>query len=246
MKRKVLLALIAVIFLCTPLWALTGREIMEKSDALPEPKTADSTVLMNIYKGNDVLEKEFEMKAKKMKDDEDAIIISFIRPTQITLLTHTYKVQDDDQWLKLSSGKVKRIASTDKDKPFVNSHFYYEDLGSRDIDKFDFTLLGEGKAVGEDCYKVESVKNRGTKVYDKMILYVRKSDYFIVRIDFFKDGEFHKYMENYDIKKVKNILTPFKAVMSLADGAGKTELIMEKVDYNMDMKSSLFDKEALR
>ena len=109
MNRTVLPALIAVLLLCTPLWALTGREIMEKNDALPEFKTADSTVLMNIYKGKEVIEKEFEMKAKQMKDDEDAIIISFIRPTQITLLTHTFKDQDDDQWLKLSSGKVKRI-----------------------------------------------------------------------------------------------------------------------------------------
>ncbi|TFG38523.1 MAG: outer membrane lipoprotein-sorting protein, partial [Syntrophobacterales bacterium] len=154
--------------------------------------------------------------------------------------------QDDDQWLRLSSGKIKRIASSDKGKAFVNSHFYYEDLGSRNIDEYDYKLLGEGKAVGEDCYKVEAIKKEGTKVYDKLILYVRKSDYFVARIDFYQKGKLHKYLENYEIKKVNDILTPFNTVMALADGKGKTELKIEKLEYNKQIQDSAFNKEALR
>lgn len=243
---RIFLALLAVMFFHQTLYAVTGREIMEKSDALPEPQTAESTVLMNIYKGGRVMDKEFEIMAKKFPNDEDRIMISFIRPTKIKLLTHSYKGKDDDQWLRLSSGKVKRIASSDKGKPFVNSHFYYDDLGSRDIDDYEYTLLGEESAVGEDCYKVEAVKTQGEKVYDKLVLYVRKSDYFIVRIDFYQDGELHKFLENYEVKKVEDVLTPFKAVMALANGAGKTELQIEKVEYNKPIRSALFNKEALR
>lgn len=246
MKVRFLLSIIIVIFLCQPSFALTGREIMDKSDALPEPDTAESTALMNIYKGSRILEKEFEITAKNFENDEDKILISFIRPTKIKLLTHSHTGQDDDQWLRLSSGKIKRIASSDKGKAFVNSHFYYEDLGSRNIDEYDYKLLGEGKAVGEDCYKVEAIKKEGTKVYDKMILYVRKSDYFVVRIDFYQKGKLHKYLENYEIKKVKDILTPFNTVMALADGKGKTELKIEKLEYNKQIQDSAFNKEALR
>ena len=246
MKVRVLLSIFIVIFLCQPSFALTGKEIMEKSDALPEPQTAESSALMHIYKGNRVLEKEFEIRAKKFKNDEDKILISFIRPTKIKLLTHSHTGQDDDQWLRLTSGKIKRIASSDRGKAFVNSHFYYEDLSSRNIDDYNYKLLGEGKAVGEDCYKVEAIKKEGTKVYDKLILYVRKSDYFVVRIDFYRKGKFHKYLENYEIKKVKNILTPFNTVMALTNGKGKTELKIEKLEYNKKMKNSTFNKEALR
>ena len=67
-----------------------------------------------------------------------------------------------------------------------------------------------------------------------------------MRIDFYRDGEFHKYLENHETKKVKDIITPFKAVMALADGKGKTELKIEEIDYNMKMRSSRFNKEALR
>ena len=238
--------LLLIFFLSQTVYALTGREIIEKSDALPESKTAKTEVTMLIYKGGRIMEKEFKAMAKKFRNDEDKTLISFIKPTRIKLLTHSHKTRDDDQWLRLSSGKVKRIASSDKDKSFVNSHFYYEDLTSRNIDDYKYKYLGNGTAAGVDCYKVESVKKRGRKVYDKTILYVRKSDYFIVRIDIFRRGKFHKYLENYNVKKVRGILTPFRAVMYLSNGKGKTELKIKKVVYNKRISSSRFNKESLR
>ena len=246
MKFKTILSCLLALLLCQSVYAMTGREIMEKTDALPEPDTAKSKILMLIHKGGKVIEKEFTLQMKKFDNDEDKALISFIRPTHIKLLTHSHKGRDDDQWLRLSSGKIKRIVSTGRDKPFVNSHFYYEDLTSIDIDDYAYKLLGEGNAVGEDCYKVEGVKQVGEKVYDKVIFYVRKSDYFVVRVDFFKKGKFLKFLENYKIKKIDGILTPHKLKMELANAKGKTELVLKGLKYNVDIDSSRFNKEALR
>jgi hypothetical protein len=246
MKKKMLFVCLIMLVLSQSVYALTGREIMEKTDALPEPQTAASKILMKIYKGDRVEEKEFTLQAKKYPNDEDKALISFIRPTQITLLTNAYKDKEDDQWLKLSSGKIKRIASSEKGQPFVNSHFYYEDLSPVEIDDYKYELLGEEKAVGEDCYKVEGVKQVGEKVYDKVIFYVRKSDYFVVRIDFFKDGAFHKFLENYDVKEMDGILTPYRVKMELADGKGKTELALEELKYNSPLADTTFNKESMR
>lgn len=245
MRVKIFLCLL-ILFLCQPAHALTGREIMEKSDALAQPDTAKSKVLMLIHKGGRVQEKEFILQMKQFENDEDKALIQFIKPTQIQLLTHSHKGRDDDQWLALSSGKVKRIVSSGRDKPFVNSHFYYEDLTSIDIDDYDYKLLGEENAVGADCYKVEGIKKVGEKVYDKVIFYVRKSDYFVVRVDMYKGGEFHKFLENYEIKEVDGILTPFKMKMELADGNGNTELVLKGLKYNTPIDDSTFRKEALR
>jgi len=63
---------------------------MEKNEALPESKTAVSSVLMQIHKGGRVMEKEFESRTKKFKDDEDKMLISFTKPTKIkTSDSHT-------------------------------------------------------------------------------------------------------------------------------------------------------------
>jgi len=246
MKLRFLLTILFVLLLSNPLFALTGREIMEKNDALLEAKTAVSDVLMQIHKGGRTVEKQFESMTKKFPDNEDKLLISFTRPTRIKLLTHAHKGSDDDQWLRLSSGKIKRIASSDKGKPFVNSHLYYEDIGSRDIDDYAYKLLGDATAVGFDCYAVESVKKGSEKVYDKLVLYVRKSDYFIVKIDFYEGNELHKYLENHDIRTVDGILTPFDSTMTLANEKGYTELKILKLEYNRDLRTSTFNKEALR
>ena len=246
MRNRILLGLIVVFFIAQSAFALTGREIMEKSDNLPEADTAASKILMLIHKGGRVLEKEFILQMKQFENDEDKALIEFIRPTKIKLLTHSHKGKDDDQWLRLSSGRVKRIASSSKGKPFVNSHFYYEDLTSVDIEDYEFKKIGEAEAVGEPCYKVEGVKKVGEKVYDKVVFYPRKSDYFVNRIDFHKDGEFHKFLANHHVKKIDGILTPHKVIMERADGKGKTELILKGIKYNIEIDSIKFKKEALR
>ena len=46
MKLRFLLTILFVLLLSSPLFAFTGREIMEKNDALPEAETAISELQM--------------------------------------------------------------------------------------------------------------------------------------------------------------------------------------------------------
>ncbi len=246
MKAKFLLLILFLFFISTPLFALTGRAVMEKNDALPAASTASTDILMQIQKGKNIIEKQFESRLKKSQEGEDKILISFTRPTRIKFLTHAHRGRDDDQWLRLSSGKIKRIAPSDKGKPFVNSHLYYEDIGARHIDDYGYRLLGDAQAVGVECHAVEAIKLTGERVYNKLILYLRKSDYFIMKIDFYEDNELHKSLENHDIRTVDGIITPFSTTMTLANGEGFTELKILQLEYNRDLQDSIFNKEALR
>lgn len=249
MNKKTLIIILScaafVAGITTASFSLTGREVIDKSDALKEPNTAESSVVMLIRKGGAVMDKEFRIFSKKYGEN-DRVLISFTRPTQIKLLTHAYKKKEDDQWLMLSSGRIKRIAQSDKDKSFVNSHFWFEDLSSRDINDYNYNLLGDAKAVGVDCYRVESVRKAGAKVYDKTVLYARKSDCFIVRVDFYRNGRLLKHLENHNIKTVDGIITPFKVVMAMDDATGDTELNIKSVRYNIPVADSQLVKESLR
>jgi hypothetical protein len=247
MKFKFTAALIALLLLPAVAAAYTGREIMEQSEKLAAPQSAKSIVTMKIFKGGQPDEKQFTLSVKKYPNDEDKALIAFQKPTRIQLLTHAHKGKADDQWIVLSSGKVKRIAAADKGNAFVHSHFYYEDLGSRDIDDYTYNYLGDEKTLGVDCFKVESLKKADKdKVYDKTILFVRQSDFFVVRVDFYQNGKLHKFLENQDIRKVSDILTPFRVVMSLANAEERTELTVERVEYNLPIDDATFNKEALR
>lgn len=246
MRKKWLVIPILVLLAVSAAHAMSGRQIMEKSKDLPDADTAASKVLMKIHKGGRVLEKEFILQSKQFEDGEDKTLISFIRPTKIKLLVHAHKGREDDQWLRLSSGRVKRVAGSSRGRPFVNSHFYYEDFTSVNLDDYKFKRAGEAEALGDACYKVQAVKVSGEKVYDKLVLYPRKSDYFVNRIDFYKDGEFHKYLENRQVKKIDGILTPHKVVMTRTDNRGHTELILKGIQYNLDINPTTFKKGRLQ
>lgn len=245
MKRISIYTLMITTFAAVSLFAMTGREIIDKSEKLAKPKSAKTQVTMNIYKGSSVNEKEFILMQKTIKG-EDKVLITFTKPTQIKVLTHTHKSGEDDQWLRLSSGKVKRIVGGDKSENFVQSHMTYEDLESRDVENYTYKTLADAKINGDVCYSVEAVKKSGTKTYSKYILYVRKTDYFVVKIDFYQKDKLFKSLENQNITTINGILTPMKIVVTMADGTGRTELIVQKVLYNINIQDSTFSKDALR
>lgn len=227
-------------------FALTGREVVDRSDKIASAETVTSEVVMEIQKRGNLTEKTFTLTAMEGANEEDRALIAFHKPSRIKLLTHTHKGADDDQWLRMSSGKVKRISQSSKKKSFVNSHFTYEDISSRDIDDYAYTLLGNEAVRGEPCYKVESVRTRGKKVYDKTVLYISERDWFLRKMDFYAKGKLFKTLENRDIRTVDGILTPYEVVMSRVTKAGSTRLLLKEIQYNVPMKPTGFRKEALR
>lgn len=242
MKKFAVLGLLSVFGVAiVTVYAMTGREIMEKSDALPEPRTAISKATMVIYKGGDTLTRTIEMMAMKVGQNDKVLAVVKEEPGgDITkVLTHTNKTGEDMQWVKMSNGKVKRISSGDRSGAFVNSHIFYEDLRSRNIDDYEYTLMGEETVEGFPCYKVEAKPKPGKSIYDKAIFFIIKTgefQYFAIRIDIFYEGYLYKRLINYNLKKVDGIITPYKAVMYRLDkkGAnlGRTEVTITNLQYN--------------
>ena len=245
MKLNHVIGCLFTLFLSQSGLAMTAAEIADKVGALPTPSSAHSELVMKIYKGSDIAEKEFTIDGKKISDKESRLLVNFTKPTGIKFLMHSHKDGEDDQWIKMSSGQVKRIGSSSKGSSFVNSHFSYEDLSTRERHNYKYELLGEEKVSDADCYKLETTRIKGKDSYDKIISYVRKNDYFIVKSDFYQKGKLYKVLENSDIKEVKGILTPYKVVMKLSENGDKTEMTLKSVDYNMNIKDAEFAKESL-
>lgn len=222
-----------------------GRAIMEKNDALPEADDSRSQSVMVIYREGQKPEmKEFESVSKKF-GDETRTRSTFTKPSKIQFLNWSQKGEDSQQWIRLSSGSVRKIASGDRDAPFVGSHFYYEDVGSRHIDDYEYKYLGEEKIGETACYKIEMVKVSGSKVYEKAILYLRKADYVVIQADLYEPQGHTKTMRAEKIEKINGIYTPKKVTMDRTDGKGKTIIYVKAIEYNGGVSSSLFSPDSL-
>ncbi len=224
-------------------WALTGREIMEKNDNLKKGKTWTQESVLLIIKGSSKIKKEFSGISKRY-GKKTRKRINFKYPTRMQFLVWDEPGSDSRQWVKLTSGKVRKIASSEKNKPWVNSHFYNEDISERNIDDYSYKLAGEAPVDGVSCYKVESRKKRGTRVYSKGVIYVAKSDFVIRKIELYERGRMTKVISFLKIQKISGISTPRKVVMERTDGRGKSILYLKSVKYDLPVSDSLLQRES--
>ena len=230
-----------------PVLSKTGREIIEQADQLPTPRTARSRVVMTIHRNGRMEEKVFTLQAKTYPDGETRSLLSFERPTRIQLLTHSRAGGTDDQWLALSSGRVRRVSSADRGRPFAHSDFYYDDFSSRGIDEYVHEYTGDADVLGFDCFVVDRKKtDRDSAVYDKKTLYIRKSDFFIVQVEFHRNGSLHKILQNHDIQPIEGIPTPFRVIMRRPGSSDRSEMALDWVEYNAAIPDSAFNREMLR
>lgn len=252
MKQRITaLALLVTLALLPAVAQDSGRAIMEKSEDLPEPNTLVNTSVMEIHKAGEVTRRELRIRGVKEGENEK-ILLEITDPYSMKVLTHTKGDGDDLQWVKLRNGKVKQIASSDRKNPFENSHIFYEDLRSRNIDDYQYKTLGEATVNNTVTWRIEALPKPGKSIYDKAIFYVIKEgqfQYFVLMADIYYKGYLYKRLMNFDIKKTQGIITPYKAVMYRKDSSGKTLghtiLAIKSVRYNADVPSSIFRSSGL-
>lgn len=135
-------------------------------------------ILIDAY--GEKITRKLDGKTKEVEKDGDKSLSIFLSPADVKgtkMLTITHKKDDDDQWLYLPSlRRVKRIKSSSKSSAFMGSEFSYEDLGSQEIEKYNYKWLRDEKTKKGDSYWVlerrpKDVKNSG---YSKNIMWVSK------------------------------------------------------------------------
>lgn len=142
------------------------------------------------------VEREMTGMVMELKDDGDRSLIAFESPLDVRgtkMLTWSHKDQDDDQWLYLPSvRRVKRITSRNQSSSFLGSEFSYEDLGSQEIEKFNYLFIKDEKLSGQDVWVLERTPKKASG-YSKQTMKVRKDILTPVQVDYFdRRGELLK------------------------------------------------------
>ncbi len=243
MLRKILVlaSLMTISVINTSFAEMSADDIMKKSDALAQPKTVRSLAKMTITKDGEELKREISLEGiKSGKNDKILVVIKEVPGGDITkVLTFTERGGDDQQWLKMKNGKIKKISSEDRSGAFANSHIFYEDLKSRMVEDFTYEMSGESKEGEYNCWKISAVPKPGKSIYDKAEFYIIKDgefQYFIIRADIYYQGTFFKKVINYSLKTIDGVITPKKNIVTRIDKDGKemgnTVVEIEKLQYN--------------
>lgn len=178
-------------------------------------------------------------------------ILRFTAPPEVkgvALLVINHPDRASDQWMWIpAEERDRRIALQDRSTRFFGTDFSFEDLEERDVDQFDYKLLGEEAVDGAPCWKIESQpKLTKSSQYTSSLLWIRKDNYVVARIDNFTKNQLIRRITYSDIRKIGGIWTP--RVVEVLDVArnSRTILKLENVEYNVAMKDETFTRDALR
>ena len=87
-------------------------------------------------------------------------MLRFTAPAEVkgvALLIVNHKDRASDQWMWTPAlQRDRRIALQDRSSRFFGTDFSFEDLEERDVDQYDYKLLGEETIDGVPCWKLES------------------------------------------------------------------------------------------
>ena len=147
------------------------------------------------------------------KPDEtvgDKSLVVFDTPRDIegtALLSHAKILDPDDQWLFLPALKrVKRISSANKSGPFVGSEFAFEDFTAIELNKFDYTYVGEEPCGDLMCDVVERTPRYENSGYTKQMSWVDQIDYQLRKVEFYdRRGDLLKVLELSDYRDYDGI-----------------------------------------
>src|SRR5450755_123235 len=166
----------------------------------------------------------------------------------VALLIVTHPDRSSDQWIWTPAlERERRIASQDRSTRFFGTDFSFEDLEERDVNQFDYKLLGEESYDGQRCWKIESKPKPGkSSQYTSSLLMIRKDIYVVVQIENFAKDKLARRIHYNDVQKQDGIWTARTIDVFDANRGSRTVLKFEKLRYNIPMKDESFTLEALR
>jgi len=168
-----------------------GLEIANKAYEADKGWGDSSSTMQMILRKKKGQERTREMRSRSIEvaGDGDRSIIIFDDPADVkgtAMLTHTHKVDSDDQWLFLPDLKrVKRISSSNKSGAFMSSEFAYEDMGSQEVEKYTYKFLREENIDDRDYYVIERYPTEKKSGYTKQISWIDQETYRLHRVEFY-------------------------------------------------------------
>ena len=179
------------------------------------------------------------------------VVLRFTAPAEVkgvALLVANHPDRASDQWMWTPAiERDRRIALQDRSTRFFGTDFSFEDLEERDVDQYDYALLGEETIDGAACWKIQSVpKQRKSSQYTRSIVWIRKDNYAFARIEsYIKDAAVRR-LDYSDIQNVQGIWTARRMEMTDLRRGSRTRLTLDKLQYNVPMKEEDFTLQALR
>jgi outer membrane lipoprotein-sorting protein len=224
----------------------SGYDIMKLADDRYTGDTAQYNLTMTLDSGRGAPRvREVSWFFKDFGDTEKTLMV-FKTPRDVAgtgYLSFSYDDnRDDDIWLYLPAMKrVRRITGSGKNDDFMGTDFTYEDMGSRSLDKDNFTFLREETLDGQPCWVVEARSKDSRDPYGRRLMWVHRDSYIINAVDYYdRQDRLLKTLRVSGISRIDGIWTARKMEMTNVQSKHSTIIEMSDIRFNIPLDDSLF------
>jgi len=182
---------------------------------------------------------------------DSKMVLRFTAPAEVkgvALLVVNHPDRASDQWMWTPGiERDRRIALQDRSTRFFGTDFSFEDMEERDVNQFDYTLVGDDTVGGVSCWKIQSTPKQGkSSQYTRSLVWIRKDNYLVVQIENYIKDQAVRRMTYGDFVNIVGIWTARQLEMSDLRRGSRTRLTLDKLQYNVAMKEEDFTLQALR
>ena len=199
----------------TPLWAANpdATEIMKRNFYASKVTNIRREATMQLISANGQVRERKSVVLSKLQNNgiDSDVIIRFEKPEDIrgtVFLQIEHADGDDELWIRLPAlRKTRRLVANNKKDSFVGSDFSYGDILLPKVESYHHSLLHEEAFEGIPCFVIESIPAsdtvRETSGYGKKVSWIRKDNFFEVKVDYYDiDGQLLKTQLVDQIKEV--------------------------------------------
>jgi hypothetical protein len=228
-----------------------ARQIVEEAQKRTDAKSQRYEGLLQVFdaKGK-ISDKRWNIDRLGAHGDSKAVL-RFTAPAEVkgvAMLIVNHPDRASDQWMWTPAiERDRRIALQDRSTRFFGTDFSFEDLEERDVDQYDYTLEGEESIDGAPCWKIQSTpKKTKPSQYTRSIVWVRKDNYALARIENYVKARIVRRLNYSDIQNVQGIWTAQQLEMADLTRGSRTRLTLEKLQYNLPLKDENFTLQGIR
>jgi hypothetical protein len=194
--------------------------------------------------------RDLTMLRKNGEAGEQKYFMYFHSPADVagtTFMVYKFPNRDDDRWLFIPAiNLVNRIAARDSRSSFVGSDFTYEDISGRDLEADTHALAKEDEINGRKAYVVES-KPKGPAEYARKLAWIDQGTSLPLKEEYYDvQGALYKVFSADEIREIQGMPTVMKRTMANVKSGHKTEVVFERVQYEVGLGDDLFSERYLR
>ena len=234
-----------------PLQGQGARQVVEEAQRRTAAATQRYEGLLQVFEAKGKVSDKRWTLERLGSHGNSRVVLRFTAPAEVkgvALLVVNHPDRASDQWMWTPAiERDRRIALQDRSTRFFGTDFSFEDLEERDVDQYEYAMLGDETIDGAACWKIESVPKQGkSSQYSKSIIWIRKDNHAFARIEsYIKDAAVRR-LDYSDIQNVQGIWTARRLEMTDLRRGSRTRLTFDKLQYNAPMSEDDFTLQALR